>query len=167
MLAPFGLYLLISCLLMFGASCSTYVLSTYTGQDEEGEVMCVSLPPPPPSNISWDQYINSPDEEYAAHSLTANTDTLCNFVVSWVLWSIRIVYCMQYFVWTQLVACSGHAVHVYVQRVCLLHATCCVCPSHWSWLLSHNLACSARMLPLLHFSINVHTGIDLFTGPLN
>jgi hypothetical protein len=31
--------------------------------DEEGEVMCVSLPPPPPSNISWDQYINSPDEE--------------------------------------------------------------------------------------------------------
>jgi hypothetical protein len=35
----------------------------YTGQDEEGEVMCVSLPPPPPSNISWDQYINSPDEE--------------------------------------------------------------------------------------------------------
>ena len=92
------------------------------------------------------------------------TDTLCNFVVSWVLWSIRIVYCMQYFVWTQLVACSGHAIHVYVLRVCLLHATCCVGPSHWSCirLLSHNLACSAYcMLPLLHFSINVHTGIDL------
>jgi hypothetical protein len=66
----------------------------YTGQDEEGEVMCVSLPPPPPSNISWDQYINSPDEEYAAHSLTANTDTLCNFVVPcnvWVLWSTQYI----------------------------------------------------------------------------
>ena len=34
-------------------------------QDEsEEELVSTSLPPPPPCTISWDQYINSPDDEY-------------------------------------------------------------------------------------------------------
>jgi hypothetical protein len=101
----------------------------YTGQDEEGEVMCVSLPPPPPSNISWDQYINSPDEEYAAHSLIASIlihfATLSSHAMYGCYGPLNILCEPSY-----IVACSGHAIHVYVQRVYLLQATCCVGPSH-------------------------------------
>ena len=40
-------------------------LCYYVLQDEsEEELVSTSLPPPPPCTISWDQYINSPDDEY-------------------------------------------------------------------------------------------------------